>query len=604
MAPPLLHLDSIILKWGAQTLLDGASLSIREGARMALVGRNGCGKSTLLKIAAGLLEPTDGYVFRAPQARVCYLPQAPDLAGFSDIDSYVKAGLGPSDDPHRAKTLLAALDLDGAAVPSSLSGGQVRRAALARVLGAKPDVLLLDEPTNHLDLQAIEWLEGELARWRGAMVLISHDRRFLETMSQSTVWLDRGVTRCLEQGFGAFEAWRDKILEEEERNQRCLARQIAREEHWLRYGVTARRKPNVRRLGALQGLRQKYRNHQGPQGQLNLQASESQASSKLVVEARDIYKSFGGNSLVKAFSIRIERGERIGFVGPNGAGKTTLLSLLTGHLIPDQGQCKWGANLEVAVFDQNRSLDETQSLGAYLTEGRGDSLVINGQERHVTSYMKDFLFRPEQARSPIKDLSGGERARLVLARLLAQPANVLIVDEPTNDLDMESLDLLQELISQFHGTVLLVSHDRDFLDRTVTRIVCAEGGGVWQVYAGGYKDMLVQRKGARAAYTDARIGQKVGVKKTPSPTPSSAVGRQKLSYKQVYRLEKLPHEIEELNGEIAKLEAILADPALYTQDAQRFYFVSKQLDEARATLLLREEEWLELEMLREAIGGV
>ena len=599
MAPPLLRLDHISLTFGGTPLLTDAALSVSSGDRIALVGRNGSGKSTLLKIAAGLVEPTDGEIFRHPSATIRYLPQSPDLDGFENVRAYVEAGLGPLDDVHRVSYMLDHLGLSGEEKPDQLSGGEARRAALARVIAPAPDILLLDEPTNHLDLTTIEWLEGELKTIRSSIVLISHDRRFLENVSQATIWLDRGETKRLGKGFAFFEEWRDKLLEEEEIEQQKLGRQIVREEHWLRYGVTARRKRNVRRLDELQKLRQKYKSYRGPQGNAVMELSDSQESGKLVIEAKNISKAYGEQVLVDRFSTRIHRGDRVGLVGPNGIGKTTLLSMLSGVLTPDSGTVKLGVNLEIATLDQKRSLDENETLAHYLTDGRGDSVIVNGEQRHVVSYMKDFLFSPEQARTPIKELSGGERARLMLARVLSRPANLLILDEPTNDLDMETLDLLQELVSNFPGTVLLVSHDRDFLDRTVTSIIAPEGNGRWLEYAGGYSDMIAQRKGRE-------IEQKKLVKPSSSQTSGTAERgkretKQKLSYKQKYALEKLPSEIDALHNEIAKMEKEFSDPDLYTKNAKRFEELSRLLEQKRKDLEAKENEWLELEMLKEEL---
>jgi ATP-binding cassette subfamily F protein uup len=605
MAPPLLRLDQIKLTFGGQPLLDGASLSAGQGDRIALVGRNGSGKSTLLKIAAGLVEPQDGEVFRHPSATVRYLPQVPDMDGFASVRAYVEAGLGPADDPHRVTYLLEHLELTGEERPADLSGGEARRAALAKVMAPEPDILLLDEPTNHLDLAVIEWLEDELRRSSSALVVISHDRRFLERVSKSTVWLDRGQTRRLDRGFAHFEEWRDQVLEEEEREQHKLGRQIVREEHWLRYGVTARRKRNMRRLGELQGMRERHRSFNRAEGVAKIAASDAAESGKLVIEAKGIAKSFGGLEVVKNFSIRILRGDRIGLVGPNGAGKTTLLKMLTGELAPEAGSVRLGVNLEAATLDQRRaSLDPEETLAHYLTAGRGESLTVNGEERHVVSYMKDFLFKPEQARTPVRELSGGERARLILARVLARPANLFVLDEPTNDLDMETLDLLQELVAGFPGTVLLVSHDRDFLDRTVTSIIVPEGDGRWTDYAGGYSDMLLQRGVKRLA---GRAARSAGVSEPASqPKPAAAqpkAAAKKLSYKQKFALDTLPKKMGEASAEIARLEAGLADPALFARDPAGFSKAAAALDEARAALAALEEEWLELEMLREAIEG-
>ncbi len=606
MAPPILKLDGVVLTFGGTPLLDGAELVAAAGDRIALVGRNGSGKSTLLKIAAGLIEPQEGEVFRHPSATVRYLPQMPDMEGFTTVRAYVEAGLGPADDPHRATYLLDHLGLSGEEKPDELSGGEARRAALARVMAPEPDILLLDEPTNHLDLQTIEWLEGELSRSSSALVLISHDRRFLERVSQATVWLDRGRTRRLDKGFSSFEEWRDTILEEEEREQHKLGRQIMREEHWLRYGVTARRKRNMRRLGELQTMRKLFRGHRGAEGLVNLAASDAAESGKLVIEAKSIAKSFGELTVVRDFSIRIQRGDRIGLVGPNGAGKTTLLKMLTGEIEPDSGSVRLGSNLEIAALDQKRAaVDPQETLAHFLTDGRGETVVVNGEERHVVSYMKDFLFKAEQARTPVRELSGGERARLILARVLSRPANLLVLDEPTNDLDMETLELLQELVAGFAGTVILVSHDRDFLDRTVTSTIAPDGTGRWIEYAGGYSDMLAQR--GATSFDDRRVRSKA---ETAGPAVAlrqdagaARPAARKLSYKQKFALESLPQKMAAASAAISSLENSLADPAFYERNPASFQKTIAALDKERRTLAAMEEEWLELEMLREEIEG-
>jgi ATP-binding cassette subfamily F protein uup len=604
MAPPLLRLDSIKLTFGGTPLLDGAELSASAGDKIALVGRNGSGKSTLLKIAAGMVEPQDGEVFRQPSATVRYLPQAPDMEGFATVRAYVEAGLGPADDPHRVTYLLEHLGLTGDERPDDLSGGEARRAALAKVMAPEPDILLLDEPTNHLDLQVIEWLEDELIRSSSALIVISHDRRFLERVSRATVWLDRGQTRRLDKGFGHFEEWRDTVLEEEEREQHKLGRQIVREEHWLRYGVTARRKRNMRRLGELQAMRQRFRSHRGPEGLASMTASEAAESGKLVIEAKSISKSFGDLVVVRDFSTRIQRGDRVGLVGPNGAGKTTLLKMLTGVLAPDSGTVRLGTNLEIATLDQKReAVDPGETLAHYLTDGRGETVIVNGEERHVVSWMKDFLFKPEQARTPVRELSGGERARLILARVLARPANLLVLDEPTNDLDMETLELLQELVAGYPGTVILVSHDRDFLDRTVSSTIAPDGNGRWIEYAGGYSDMLAQRGGTRLDDRKAARAKNAGTAPSTSKDEPAKGPARKLSYKQKFALESLPKKMEEASAAIAKLEGKLADPALFTKDPEAFNKTVAALDKERTALNAMEEEWLELEMLREEIEG-
>jgi ATP-binding cassette subfamily F protein uup len=604
MAPPLLNLDGIKLTFGGAPLLDGAALSASAGDKIALVGRNGSGKSTLLKIAAGMIEPQDGEVFRQPSATVRYLPQMPDMDGFASVRAYVEAGLGPADDPHRATYLMEHLGLTGDERPNDLSGGEARRAALARVMAPEPDILLLDEPTNHLDLSVIEWLEEELARTSSAVILISHDRRFLERVSRATVWLDRGQTRRLDKGFAHFEEWRDQVLEEEEREQHKLGRQIVREEHWLRYGVTARRKRNMRRLGELQTMRQRFRSHRGAEGTATMVASDAAESGKLVIEAKGIDKSFGDLIVVKGFSTRIQRGDRVGLVGPNGAGKTTLLKMLTGELAPDAGTVRLGVNLEIATLDQKReAVDPQETLAHYLTDGRGENLLVNGEQRHVVSYMKDFLFKPEQARTPVRELSGGERARLLLARVLARPANLLVLDEPTNDLDMETLELLQELVAGFAGTVILVSHDRDFLDRTVTSVIAPDGGGRWVEYAGGYSDMLAQRGGSRLEDRKTRSKVEANVASPKAEQAALKSPAKKLSFKQKFALDSLPKKIEAVTASIARLENNIADPAFYERDPVSFQKTIAALDKERTTLAALEEEWLELEMLREEMEG-
>ncbi len=606
MAPPILKLDDIFLSFGGTPLLNGAGLQVEPGDRICLVGRNGSGKSTLMKIAAGFVEAQSGEVFRHPSATIRYLEQAPDFAGYSTVQAYAEAGLGPGDDPYRVTYLLEHLGLTGEEDPNRLSGGEARRAALARVMAPEPDILLLDEPTNHLDLPTIEWLEDELRKTRSALVVISHDRRFLEKVSNATVWIDRGTARRLSRGFGHFEAWRDQVLEEEEIEQHKLGKAIEREEHWMRYGVTARRKRNMRRVGELQAMRAAYRGHNGPQGSVQASVAEGRESGKLVVEAENITKAYEERMIVAPFSIRVHRGDRIGLVGPNGAGKTTLLKMLTGQLEPDCGWVKLGTNLEIATLDQKREdLDPEDTLSHYLTDGRGETLLVNGEQRHVAGYMKDFLFQPEQIRTPIKNLSGGERARLMLARMLARPSNLLILDEPTNDLDIETLDLLQEIVAGYNGTVILVSHDRDFLDRTVTSTIAPAvpdaPDGRWIEYAGGYTDMLAQRKGAQE---ERRKAEKAAEKPKAESTIASSdtpKAKGKLSYKQKFALENLPKEMEKAETEIALREKKMADPNLFTKDPANFNKLAAEMEKLREKLTSMEEEWLELEMLREEI---
>ena len=604
MAPPILKLDDIVLTFGGTPLLNGAALQVEPGDRISLVGRNGSGKSTLMKIAAGMVEAQSGEVFRHPNATIRYLEQAPDFAGYKTVQAYAEAGLGPGDDPYRVTYLLEHLGLTGEEDPVRLSGGEARRAALVRVMAPEPDILMLDEPTNHLDLPTIEWLEDELRKTRSALVVISHDRRFLEKVSNATVWLDRGTSRRLSRGFGHFEAWRDQVLEEEEIEQHKLGKAIEREEHWMRYGVTARRKRNMRRVGELQSMRADYRGHKGPQGSVQASVAEGRESGKLVVEAENITKTYD-KPIVAPFSTRIHRGDRIGLVGPNGAGKTTLLKMLTGQLAPDSGWIKLGTNLEIATLDQKREdLDPADTLSHYLTDGRGETLLVNGEQRHVAGYMKDFLFQPEQIRTPIKNLSGGERARLMLARMLAKPSNLLILDEPTNDLDIETLDLLQEIVAGYAGTVILVSHDRDFLDRTVTSTIAPVDpdapDGRWIEYAGGYTDMLQQRKGMA---DEKRRADKAEKAKTEGSAPGVTKAKGKLSFKQKFALENLPKEMAKAQDEIATSERKMADPKLFAKDPSAFSKLAAETAKLRDRVAKMEEEWLELEMLREQIEG-
>jgi ATP-binding cassette subfamily F protein uup len=603
MAPPLLTLQDIHLTFGGTPLLEGAELSISERERVCLVGRNGSGKSTLLKIAAGLVEFDRGARFAQPGATIRYLPQEPDLSGFATTLAYVEAGLAPGDDAYRARYLLEQLGLTGDEEPARLSGGEARRAALARVLAPQPDILLLDEPTNHLDLPAIEWLENELANSRSALVLISHDRRFLERLSRATVWLDRGITRSVPRGFSEFEAWRDQVLEEEEREHHKLGRKIVAEEHWMRYGVTARRKRNMRRVGELAALRKDFREHRRALGAVTMTTTEAEMSGKLVVEADNIAKAFSQESaiplpIVRDFSIRIQRGDRIGLVGPNGAGKTTLLKLLTGELAPDSGLIKLGTNLAMVTLDQGRAaLDPLVTVRDTLTGGRGDQVFVGGNPRHVIGYLRDFLFAPEQAGTPVSALSGGERGRLLLAKALAQPSNLLVLDEPTNDLDLETLDLLEEMIDDYPGTVMLVSHDRDFLDRTVTAVVVAEGDGRWNVYAGGYSDMVAQRGEGVTAKTVA----KPQAPREKSDAPASTASKNRLTFKDKHALETLPARIAKLEADIARLSKTIADPGLYAKDRAAFDKASAALGKAQAELAQAEDDWLRLEELREQV---
>jgi ATP-binding cassette subfamily F protein uup len=604
MPPPLLQLKDIALTFGGTPLLTGAELSVSTGERISLVGRNGSGKSTLLRIAAGSVEPDRGSVFVQPGASIRYLPQEPDFGEFATTRAYVEAGLGPADDRHAARYLLEQLGLTGDERPEHLSGGEARRAALARVLAPAPDILLLDEPTNHLDLTTIEWLERDLAARRTALVIISHDRRFLSTLTRATVWLDRGQTRRLERGFAHFEEWRDAVLAEEERDQHKLDRKIVAEEHWLRYGVTARRKRNMRRVGELQALREQRRTFRASAGSAAIVASAAADSGKLVIEASGIGKSYEGRPIVGNFSIRVQRGDRIGIVGPNGSGKTTLISLLTGALEPDAGTIKLGANLAIATLNQHRdSLDGDTTVADALTAGGGETVHVNGQAKHVVSYMKDFLFTPEQARTPLRKLSGGERGRLMLAQALAKPSNLLVLDEPTNDLDMETLEVLEEMLGDYPGTVLLISHDRDFLDRLVNGVIAPEGNGRWVEYAGGYSDMLAQR--GTDLVRDQRKGEpaKASREATKEPATVAEPAKRRMTFKDKHALETLPGTIAALQAQAEALQARLADPQFYARDRAGFEKASSELGDLQRKIAAAEEQWLALEILREELAG-
>jgi ABC transport system ATP-binding/permease protein len=518
--------------------------------------------------------------------------------------AYVEAGLGPADDRHAARYLLEQLGLTGDEDPAHLSGGEARRAALARVLAPSPDILLLDEPTNHLDLTTIEWLEQELAGRSSALVLISHDRRFLANLSRATVWLDRGETRRVERGFGEFEAWRDEMLAEEELNQHKLDRKIVNEEHWLRYGVSGRRKRNVKRLANLHALRETRRTYRGATGKASLAAAAAEKSGSMVLEAKGLSIAFDGRPIVSEFSTRIQRGDRIGIVGPNGSGKTTLVSLLTGALPPDSGTLRLGVNLEMATLDQHReSLDGETTLADALTGGRGDTVMIGDKAKHVVGYMQDFLFAKEQMRTPLRVLSGGERGRLMLARALAKPSNVLVLDEPTNDLDLETLDVLEEMLGDYQGTVLLISHDRDFLDRVVSSVIVPEGDGRWIEYAGGYSDMLKQRGADLARPAKGSAKSEVAKAKVEEPASQPQAARRKLSFNDKHALETLPKTMATLQAEIAKQQKLLDDPQLFTKDRKAFDAASSAIAKAHEKLHQAEERWLELEMLREELEG-
>ena len=596
--PPLLALQGIRYRLGGQPILDGVELSIAPGERLSLVGRNGAGKSTLLRILAGEPIADSGTRFVQPGATVATLPQEPDFAGHETVAHYVASALGDSLGPsdYRVAALLDELKLDGARLPGALSGGEARRTALARALVAEPDVLLLDEPTNHLDLPTIEWLEATLASWRGAYVLVSHDRRFLGNLARAVLWLDRGIVRRLDRGYGEFEAWSNEILEREATERHKLDRLIERETEWAGKSIRARRTRNEGRLRALADLRKQRRQQIGPVGRATIETGPAEQSGALAITARNISKSWGEKTVLRDFSTRIFRRDRIGLIGPNGAGKTTLLRMLIGELEPDTGSVKLGANLIPVVIDQRRTALDPDKTPWEILADRNDHVLVRGHQRHVMTYLREYLFRDEQARQPVRTLSGGERNRLLLAKALAAPSNLLVLDEPTNDLDADTLDLLQEALSDYDGTVLLVSHDRDFLDRLVTSTIALEGDGTAIEYAGGYSDYLVQR-GPRDTPTAAPAVRR----EKAAASREAAPAKQRLGYKRERALAELPKKMDALHAEMAALNEALADSAFYTRDPKGFAAKTARLGAAQAELDAAETEWLELEMLREEL---
>jgi ATP-binding cassette subfamily F protein uup len=605
---PLLQLSDLSLTFGGDPIFDGLDAVVQEGDRVALVGRNGSGKSTLLKVMAGLVEPDRGTRSLPPGVSVGYMEQEPDLSAFATLGDFAAAALEPGEE-WRVEAAGEGLDFDPARPVATASGGERRRAALARLLAEAPELMLLDEPTNHLDIRAIRWLEETLSASRAAFVLISHDRAFLSRLTRATLWVDRGQVRRQEAGFDAFEAWRDKLWEEEDVARHKLDRKIKAEARWAVEGISARRKRNQGRVRALADLRKSRAEMIRRQGTAALALETGPQSGRKVIEAKGISKTYGERTILAPFDLRILRGDRIAFVGPNGVGKTTLLKMLTGEVAPDTGSVTHGTNLEIAVFDQARAaLDPDMTLWESLTgdaemrvSGQADQVMVRGQPRHVVGYLKDFLFDEAQARAPVRSLSGGERARLLLARLMAKPANLLVLDEPTNDLDIETLDLLQELLGEFDGTVLLVSHDRDFIDRVATSTVAMEGDGRATAYAGGWSDYLAQRGtgplfGA-AAPAPAKRPAKPAAPAAPASAPASAPaarGEARLSFTEAHRLEALPDEIARLEAEIAKLEALLADPELFTREPVKFRKATEALAARQEKLGAAEEEWLDL----------
>ncbi len=611
--PPLVALNAATVAFGGVALFEALSIGLSRRERACLVGRNGSGKSTLLKLLAGLIEPDAGERFVQPGTTVAYLAQDPLPPPGETVAGYVAAGLRETrgeDAParHRIDAVLARLGLEGKRALGTLSGGEGRRAALARALVGDPDVLLLDEPTNHLDLPTIERLEEELLRFKGALLIVSHDRAFLNRLSNATLWLDRGRLRRLDEGFAQFEAWAEALRAREDQALHKLDRKIVREERWRHRGITARRKRNQGRLTRLDELRRQRAEWLRRPGPAKLAAAATGRQSNLVIEAESIGKAFakadGTERVVLAdFSTRIRRGDRIGIIGPNGAGKTTLVRLLIGDLAPDRGSLRLGAKITPLYFDQRReSLDPEATLWQTLVPGGGDSLMVRGRQRHVVAYLRDFLFDEGQARQPVKSLSGGERNRLLLACLFARPSDLLVLDEPTNDLDLETLDLLVETLDDYPGTLILVSHDRDVLDRLATGIIAIEAGGRAIEYAGGYSDTLIQQRGRAGAQPRGRAETTAqATRKAPAARAKGAA--RKLGYKEQRELARLPGEIARLEIDLAALEDKLADPELYERDPEAFEETAARLEATRARLSAAETRWLELETRREQLAA-
>ena len=597
---PIYTLKNAGLSFGTNQLFRNVDLYINRGDKISLVGRNGSGKSTLLKVIAGVIEADNAEIFIQPAVHISYMPQEPDFAGFATLRDVIKAGLPSADEnlDYKVDILIEQFDIVADISPDKASGGERRKAALARALISEPDILLLDEPTNHLDMPTIEKLEKIISDFRGAVILISHDRMFLSNVSQTTFWLDRGILRRNNRGFKHFEEWQEQVIEQEIIEQKYLNKKIEEETEWLHKGVTARRRRNMGRLRRLQQLRQERREQIKRIGSVDLEISEGDFRSKLVLEAKHISKSFAERAIVKDFSIRVLKGNKLGIVGPNGAGKSTLIKLLTKRLEPDSGTVRLGKNLEEAYFDQNRiSLDPKKTLWQTLC-GKGDHIWVRGQYRHVVAYLKDFLFRPDQAQCPVSALSGGEKNRLMLAVALAQPSNFLVLDEPTNDLDMDTLDLLQEVLDEYSGTVLLVSHDRDFIDRIVTSVIYMSGNGSIYEHAGSYSDLL-NKLADKEESTVAKKKTKPESEKTSRPITGKAP---RLSYNQQRLLEVLPQEIEKLEQDIAQTEEKLSDSDLYTRNPTEFSRLSDLLLNLQQQKDEKETTWLEIQLLKESIS--
>ncbi|MBS29448.1 MAG: elongation factor 3 [Alphaproteobacteria bacterium] len=594
--PPVIAVKDAAVGFGGARLFTGAELSLVPGMRACLVGRNGTGKSTILKLLAGEIVPDSGDLYFEPGLTVGYLPQDVPLPDDKTVAEFVA---GPDKAPrHEVDAALSRVDIDGARSCESLSGGEARRVAIAQAFLGDPDVMLLDEPTNHLDLPTIEWLERELVERRKTLIVISHDRAFLEHVTTDTFWLSRGKLRHNNQGYAHFQDWTERVADAEVRAAQKLDQKLKAEARWLERGVTARRRRNQGRLQRLETMRAQRKALLTGEDLVQIEADSGPLSSRLVVECENLCKSFGNEKIVDGFSTRILRGDRVGFLGPNGAGKTTLLKLLIGELERDSGRLRRAKNLSLAFFDQTREqLDPNDTLWQTLAPQGGDSINVRGRQRHVVAYLRDFLFDDKQARAPVATLSGGERNRLMLAKILAQPSNLLVLDEPTNDLDADTLDVLLDMLDSYDGTVLLVSHDRDFLDRIVSSTIAVEGGGVVNEYPGGYSDYLRQRQKPAGASKPAMKMANPARERQRDKTAS------KLSFKEQHELETLPGRIAALENAKVELEKALSDPELFTRDAGAYETAAGKLAEVEAAIEDAEERWLDLEASRESLAS-
>ena len=597
MAAPILSFEDLGLSQGTHWLFRHLDIFVGDRDRLALIGRNGAGKTTLLKLIADIVEADEGTRSVRPGARVIMLEQDPDVSSFATLRDFALAG-DYAPPAHEVEAIASQLGTDLNREAATASGGERRRAAIARALASQPDLLLLDEPTNHLDIDAIDWLEGWLARYNGAFIVISHDRAFLTRLTRQTLWLDRGSIRRNEIGFGGFEEWMEAIYAEEARAAEKLDAKLKLEAHWLQRGVTARRKRNQGRLAKLYDMRAQRAAMVGPQGVARIAVAADDSKTKSVISAEHVTKQFGDRTVINDFSLRIQRGDRIGIVGGNGAGKTTLLKLLTGQMDADSGTIRQAKSLDMIFIDQQRSLMQPDKrVRDVLAEG-GDWLDVRGVRKHVQAYLKDFLFDPGLVDTPVAALSGGERSRLLLAREFARKSNLLVLDEPTNDLDLETLDLLQEVIADYDGTVLIVSHDRDFLDRTVTVTLGLDGSGTVDIVAGGYEDWEAKRNKPSSPRPATPARPAAASPPAAERTPKSQ-GKVRLSYKDQRDYDLLPARIEELDAEIAKGEHALADPDLYGRDPDVFARFTALLDKLRAEKDAAEERWLALAELVE-----